>query len=242
MWDQSWNGCGRHRSSFCRRGNRFWRVIHLSGFTPEEILPENDGTILRYRCGLTSVVDRLTVRADQLSAQEFVAVAAHFERKIARKLPRFVGFLGRAVYSVLSGQREIAWGSQPVALGGAVVWVLPNPSGRNRAFTLDQLVSAYCQLYLAHLINRARPPSYHYAFTTRMTPFGAASRTSRIQPMSEPAARPRSTDVQPAEGLAKTCAKLGVAFWDYLGSRPGVPGHPVVPALPQLVRCRGHPA
>jgi double-stranded uracil-DNA glycosylase len=36
------------------RGNRFWRVIHLAGFTPEEILPENDRTILRHRCGLTA--------------------------------------------------------------------------------------------------------------------------------------------------------------------------------------------
>jgi TDG/mug DNA glycosylase family protein len=134
---------------FAGRGNRFWRVIHLAGFTPQEILPENDRTILRYRCGLTTVVDRPTARADQLSAQEFIAVAAHFERKIAQYSPSFVGFLGKAAYSVLSGQREIAWGSQPVALGGAAVWVLPNPSGRNRAFTLDQLVSAYRQLYLA---------------------------------------------------------------------------------------------
>jgi hypothetical protein len=43
-------------------------------------------------------------------------------------------------------------------------------------------------------------------------------------------------------GLAKTCAKHGVAFWDYLGSRLGVPGHPLIPPLPQFVRCRGHPA
>jgi double-stranded uracil-DNA glycosylase len=134
---------------FAGRGNRFWRVIHLAGFTPEEIRPENDRTILQYRCGLTAVVDRPTARADQLSAQEFIAVAAHFEQKIARHAPRFVGFLGKAAYSALSGQREIAWGSQPVAFGGAAVWVLPNPSGRNRAFTLDQLVSAYRQLYLA---------------------------------------------------------------------------------------------
>jgi mismatch-specific thymine-DNA glycosylase len=134
---------------FAGRGNRFWRVIHLAGFITEEILPENDRTILQYRCGLTTVVDRPTARADQLSAQEFIAAAAHFERKIARYSPRFVGFLGKAAYSVLSRQREIAWGAQPVALGGAVVWVLPNPSGRNCAFTLDQLVSAYRQLYLA---------------------------------------------------------------------------------------------
>ena len=43
-------------------------------------------------------------------------------------------------------------------------------------------------------------------------------------------------------GLAKTCAKHGVAFWNYLGSRLGVPGQLAVPPLPDLVRCRGQPA
>jgi Transposase IS66 family len=42
-------------------------------------------------------------------------------------------------------------------------------------------------------------------------------------------------------GLAKTCAKLGIAFWDYLGSRLGVSGQPVVPPLTDLIRCRGQP-
>jgi hypothetical protein len=42
-------------------------------------------------------------------------------------------------------------------------------------------------------------------------------------------------------GLAKTCAKHGVAFWDYLGSRLGVPAQPLIPPLPQLVRCRAQP-
>ena len=40
-------------------------------------------------------------------------------------------------------------------------------------------------------------------------------------------------------GIAKTCTKLGVAFWDYLGSRLSVPGQLLVPPLPDLVRCRG---
>ena len=43
-------------------------------------------------------------------------------------------------------------------------------------------------------------------------------------------------------GLAKTCAKLGVAFWDYLGSRLGVPGQPVIPPLPSLVQWQQKPA
>ena len=43
-------------------------------------------------------------------------------------------------------------------------------------------------------------------------------------------------------GLAKTCSKLGIAFWDYLGARLGVCGGPAVPHLPDLIRCRGQPA
>ena len=43
-------------------------------------------------------------------------------------------------------------------------------------------------------------------------------------------------------GLAKTCTKLGIAFWDYLGSRLHVPGQRLIPPLPNIVRCRGKPA
>ncbi len=39
-------------------------------------------------------------------------------------------------------------------------------------------------------------------------------------------------------GLAKTCAKLGVSFWDYLGHRLSVVGATSIPALPDLVRQR----
>ena len=42
-------------------------------------------------------------------------------------------------------------------------------------------------------------------------------------------------------GLAKTCVKNGVTFWDYLGSRLSVPGRSPIPPLQQLIRCRGQP-
>ena len=133
---------------FAGRSNRFWRVIHLAGFTPEEIRPEEDRTILKYGCGLTTVVRRPTARADQLSRKEFISSAVPFEQKIARYAPRVVAFLGKAAYSALSGQRDITWGLQPTRMEGAAIWVVPNPSGRNRAFALDRLVEAYLQLYL----------------------------------------------------------------------------------------------
>ena len=39
-------------------------------------------------------------------------------------------------------------------------------------------------------------------------------------------------------GLAKTCAKLEIEFWDYLGDRLAVPGSQVIPPLPQVIRAR----
>ena len=37
-------------------------------------------------------------------------------------------------------------------------------------------------------------------------------------------------------GLMKTCAKLGVSFFGYLGDRLGVPDAPTIAPLPDLVR------
>lgn len=39
-------------------------------------------------------------------------------------------------------------------------------------------------------------------------------------------------------GLMKTCAKLGLSFFAYLGDRLGVPGAATVPRLAQLVQAR----
>jgi TDG/mug DNA glycosylase family protein len=130
------------------QGNRFWRVIHLAGFTSEELTPKEGRRILDFRCGVTTVVGRPTAAADELSKQDFVDAAAGFEKKVAIYAPRFVAFLGKAGYAALTGARNVPWGVQPKALHGSTVWVLPNPSGRNRAFTLEQLVHAYRELRL----------------------------------------------------------------------------------------------
>jgi hypothetical protein len=42
-------------------------------------------------------------------------------------------------------------------------------------------------------------------------------------------------------GLMKTCAKLGVSFWSYLGDRLGI-ANPPVGYLPDLIKARATPA
>jgi len=134
---------------FDGHGNRFWRVLHLAGFTPELMHAENDRELLAHRCGLTSAVGRPTVRADQVSAHELQASTSTLLQKIEHYHPSYIAFLGKAAYAAISGQRQISWGYQRARFGRSKVWILPNPSGLNRGFCLDDLVVAYRALYLA---------------------------------------------------------------------------------------------
>ncbi|HVU44544.1 MAG TPA: G/U mismatch-specific DNA glycosylase [Terracidiphilus sp.] len=134
---------------FANRSNRFWRVLHLAGFTSRQLEPEEAGLLLGYGCGITSAVARPTVSAADLSRADYVAARPAFELKIARYQPRYLAFLGKAALSVFLNQHDLSWGLQRTTLGGSAVWVLPNPSGLNRAFTIAMLTGAYRELFEA---------------------------------------------------------------------------------------------
>lgn len=80
---------------------------------------------------------------------EFVLAASQLERKIASLTPHSIAFLGKAAYATIAKNPDIQWGRQEIPFAGASVWVLPNPSGLNRNFSLDALVIAYRELRLA---------------------------------------------------------------------------------------------
>jgi double-stranded uracil-DNA glycosylase len=134
---------------FAGRGNRFWRVLHLAGFTDEMFRPENDYRLLQYGYGLTAAVSRPTARSDELSRAEIQAAALELEQKIRVCAPRCIAFLGKMALAGMTGKRDISWGRQTDTFAGACAWVLPNPSGLNRSFSLDELVAAYRDLRLA---------------------------------------------------------------------------------------------
>jgi TDG/mug DNA glycosylase family protein len=134
---------------FANRSNRFWRVLQLSGFTDRQLEPEEARLLLDYGYGLTSAVARPTVSATDLTRADFIAAWPAFERKIAKYRPRYLAFLGKPAPSVLLNERKLLWGLQPTKFGGSAVWVLPNPSGLNRAFTIRTLTDAYRELFEA---------------------------------------------------------------------------------------------
>ena len=132
--------------NFSNPSNRFWQVLHLSGFTDVRLRSQEERRLLEFGCGITAVVRRPTQRADEVLPEEFIRARPGFETKMRHYAPRAIAFLGKRAYSAMLGQPDIDWGRQPMAFAGASAWVLPNPSGLNRGFTLDALVSAYSGL------------------------------------------------------------------------------------------------
>src|ERR1700754_3589986 len=55
---------------FARPGNRFWPALHLSGFTPRQLHPDEQDELLTYGLGITNVVARASARADELTDEE----------------------------------------------------------------------------------------------------------------------------------------------------------------------------
>ena len=133
----------RDGHNFSNRSNRFWRTLHLAGFTPRLLQPQEEFELLRYGCGLTAAVSRPTRTAAELVRQDYLDAAPLLESKIALYAPATLAFLGKAAYKAITGKADIAWGREPAKFAGAAVWVLPNPSGLNRAFTLQSLVDHY---------------------------------------------------------------------------------------------------
>lgn len=135
--------------NFSNRSNRFWEVLYQAGFTDIRLRPEDERQLLAYGCGITAAVTRATTRADDIAAREFRATRPEFEEKIRNLRPRSLAFLGKRAVASMLEDPHIAFGLQPFRFAETETWVLPNPSGLNRRFTLDALVDAYAELRMS---------------------------------------------------------------------------------------------
>ncbi|MEN9936181.1 MAG: putative mismatch-specific glycosylase [Chloroflexota bacterium] len=128
---------------FARPGNRFWPTLHRSGFTPRQLAPAEERELLSHGLGVTNLVARATAAADELNAEEIRAGGQRLEEKVTRYAPRVVAVLGVTAYRTAFEQPRAAIGRQPVPLGPALLWVLPNPSGLNAHYTPASLADVF---------------------------------------------------------------------------------------------------
>lgn len=145
--------------SFSSKGNPFWRLLHEAGLTPALLKAEEGAQLPEHGVGLVSGVRRATKTAAELTRAEQRLGAKRVECLVAKLQPRYVALLGLTLYPIFfpSGT-ERGPGLKTHDLSGSRVFVLPNPSGLNRAYAGfdDKLVWFRS---LAKLLGRRAPPA-----------------------------------------------------------------------------------
>jgi len=131
---------------YARPGNRFWPALHRAGMTPRLLHASEDRLLPQWGGGLTNLAARPTAKASELSADELRGGGEILEEVVVRHRPRSVAVVGLTAYRHAFGAPRAAVGRQGDTLGGAVVWVLPNPSGLNAHFQLPALAELYGQM------------------------------------------------------------------------------------------------
>jgi double-stranded uracil-DNA glycosylase len=135
---------------FARPGNRFWKALHGSGWTPRLMSPDEDADLPALGIGITNVVDRPTRAAAELSDDELREGAANLARLAEEIQPRVVAVVGLGAYRVGFGKPDAGVGPQDEPIGGRPAWVLPNPSGLNAHYQLPDLIREFAALRSAH--------------------------------------------------------------------------------------------
>jgi len=143
------------QAHFARPGNRFYPALYRAGIT-DRLIAAGDG----YRAedlahlqdrgvGITNVVEHATARAAELTRPELLAGGRALVSRVERIKPRVVAVLGLTAYRVAFDRSKAKAGRQAERLGGAELWVAPNPSGLNAHARLADLAAAYREVAVA---------------------------------------------------------------------------------------------
>ncbi|WP_462417088.1 mismatch-specific DNA-glycosylase [Kytococcus sp. Marseille-QA3725] len=139
---------------FARPGNRFWPSLHRAGLTGHQLdvahgLTDEDAAHLRERgLGITNLVARATVRADELTREELRAG----RQRLTELVPQLAEASGRLPVVAVAGVTAFrdAWEDRKAVLGrredtvaGAPLWVVPQPSGLNAHENVDTLAEKW---------------------------------------------------------------------------------------------------
>ena len=131
---------------FARPGNRFWKTLYRAGFTERLLTPIEDKTLLQQGYGLTNIVARATARADELDRTELQQGYQVLSNKIDEFRPQYLTILGITAYRIAFQRPKAKIGPQLEQLQNTKIWVLPNPSGLNAHYQLDNLAQVYGEL------------------------------------------------------------------------------------------------
>ena len=139
---------------FANPRNRFWRALNASGLVSEPLEPgiaAMEKLINEQSIGFTDVVKRPTAGGNELRAVDYREWAPLLKDKLEDTAPLIAWFHGKQAYQnylkyTKGLPAKIEWGAQPLVIGRSRVFVTPNPSPANAAYSLEVLTDWYRQL------------------------------------------------------------------------------------------------
>lgn len=136
---------------FAHPVNRFYPALRAAGILPDDVrTPAAAVPVLMERgVGITNLVPRASVRADELGNDELRAGRSRVDKVVREHGPRVVAVAGITAYRTAFGDRRARAGRQPATIGEAELWVVPNPSGLNAHATIATLAAAYREVAVA---------------------------------------------------------------------------------------------
>jgi double-stranded uracil-DNA glycosylase len=136
---------------FAHPGNRFYPALAAAGVIPRVpdfangLTDDDRRMFLDAGIGISNLVHRATARADELDRAELRAGAVRLAHDVARWHPLVVAVVGLTAYRQGFDRPKARAGLQEERLGGAELWVVPNPSGLNAHATVADLARAYAE-------------------------------------------------------------------------------------------------
>ena len=144
--------------------NRFYPALYRAGITDRLIsasnglAPDDLSHLIARGVGITNLFAGASARADELTTAELRSGARALATRVETISPRVVAMLGITAYRTAFDRPGAAVGPQPETLGGAPLWVVPNPSGLNAHAPLAALALAYREVAIAAGIDVFDPP------------------------------------------------------------------------------------
>ena len=136
---------------FANPRNRFWRAFNQAKIISEQIIPDKEihkKMLEQYAIGFTDVAKRPSSMGHELRAEDFKKDAPNLKERIFEYKPEIVWFHGKIAITKFMQygcgvKSEWSWGFNQVDHFESKIFVTPNPSPANAAFSLEDLINRY---------------------------------------------------------------------------------------------------
>lgn len=139
---------------FANPRNRFWQALNASRLLSVPVEPGPAGMqvlLEREGVGFTDLVKRPSRGVANLRIRDYREGSPRLLAAITRTGPAIAWFHGKIAWKqfrrfVFANDDSDEWGLQEMTIAGSRIFVSPNPSPANAAFSLDDLIASYDQL------------------------------------------------------------------------------------------------